>query len=121
MTNRFAQELLKIRHTHESILPSKQKVQQFADDLIELLFPHFCGDYEYFAPEEIEGKLALLERDLKKILKSQQPEKAKAVDKITAKFFSKVIVNDYRGSPVVIWFFVLVTVSTLSIVLSITS
>jgi serine O-acetyltransferase len=90
MTNTFAQELLKIRHTHVSILPSKQKVQQFADDLIELLFPHFCGEYEYFAPKEIEGKLALLERDLKKILKSQQPEKAKAVDKITAEFFSKV-------------------------------
>ena len=90
MIKEFAKELLKIRNEQSSVLPPMHKVQQFADDLIELLFPHFCGEYEYFAVEEIEGRLALLERDLKKILRSLQPEKAAGVDKVTGYFFSQV-------------------------------
>jgi serine O-acetyltransferase len=90
MANKFSEELLRIRHSHTAVLPSKQKIQQFVDDLIELLFPHFCGEYEYFAAQEIEGKLSLLERDLKKLLKCQQPDKAKEIDQITARFFKKV-------------------------------
>ncbi len=86
----FAEEILKNRHAQKSILPSKEKVHQFADDLLELLFPHFCGEYEYFVPAEIEGKLSLLERDLKLILRSQQPDIPKSVDQVTAIFFAKL-------------------------------
>jgi serine O-acetyltransferase len=90
MNTKFAEELIKIRHAQSAVLPPKHKVQQFVDDLIELLFPHFCGEYEYFAPEEIEGKLALLERDIKKILKLQQPTMSKTIDQLTARFFAKL-------------------------------
>ena len=39
MKTQFAEELLKIRHSHTTIFPSIQNVQNFANDLIELLFP----------------------------------------------------------------------------------
>ena len=89
MLDKFSEELLKNRYGLTAILPPKQKVQQFLDDLIELLFPHFCGEYEYFAPEDIEGKFALLARDLKMMLKRQLPEK-KDIGKITDRFFEKI-------------------------------
>jgi serine O-acetyltransferase len=90
MNGQFAQELLKIRNAQSAVLPPKQRVHQFVDDLIELLFPHFSGDFEYFAAEEIEGKMALLERDLKNILKLQQPHLSKKIDQVTAQFFLKL-------------------------------
>jgi serine O-acetyltransferase len=90
MNRRFAKELLKIRHARSAVLPPTHKVQKFVDDLIELLFPHFCGEYEYFEAAEINGKLALLERDIKKILKVQQPDMSKRIDQITVKFFTKL-------------------------------
>ncbi len=90
MNKGFAQELLKIRHARSSVLPPKQDVQQFADNLMELLFPQFYGEFEYFAADEIEGRLTLLERDVKKILKLHQPDLSKKIDKITARIFSKI-------------------------------
>ena len=72
MDNNFTQELLIMRHAHAALFSNKYKVHQFADNLIELLFPHFCSEIEYFTAEEIGGKFALLSRDLKKILKPQE-------------------------------------------------
>ena len=80
MEKTFAEELLKIRHSHTTVFPSTQNVQNFADDLIELLFPHYCGEYEYFAASEIKGKFDLLQRDLRKILKLQQPSQSKKME-----------------------------------------
>jgi serine O-acetyltransferase len=90
MNRKFAKELLRIRHAQSAVLPPKNEVHQFIDGLIELLFPHFCGDFEYFAADEIEGKLSLLERDLKRILKLQQPHMSKKIDQMTAQFFAKL-------------------------------
>ncbi len=86
----FAEELVKIRHTHSTVFPPKSKVQKFADDLIELLFPHFYGEFEYFATAEIQGKFALLQRDLKKILKLQQPAEFEKIDLVTEYFFDQI-------------------------------
>lgn len=90
MEKSFSEELLKIRHSHTSVFPSTQNVQNFADDLIELLFPHYCGEYEYFAASEIQGKFELLKRDLRKILKLQQPSQARKMDKVSEKFFDQI-------------------------------
>jgi serine O-acetyltransferase len=90
MEKSFYEELLNIRHSHTNILPSSQKVQNFADDLIELLFPHYCGEYEYFVAAEIQGKFELLKRDLRKILKLQQPSQSKRMDKVSEMFFDQI-------------------------------
>lgn len=90
MLNKFSTELLNARHSYLASLPSKQKVQQFTDDLIELLFPHFCGEYEYFSAQDIEGKLALLARDLKKMLKFQFPNNEHKIAEISDYFFSQI-------------------------------
>jgi len=90
MEKNFTKELLKIRHSHTTILPSTQNVQSFSNDLIELLFPHYCGEYEYFAATEIQGKFDLLQRDLRKILKLQQPSQSKKIQEVTKIFFEKI-------------------------------
>jgi len=90
MLEQFAVNLLKARHDQSAILPPKQKVEQFLDDLIELLFPHFSGAYEYFSADEIEGRFALLDRDLKKMLKMQLPDWGEDIIKTTESFFSKI-------------------------------
>ena len=109
MNKKFASELLENRHTHTVIFPPKPKVEKFADDLIELLFPHYYGEYEYYAASEIRGKFDLLQRDLKKILKLQHPTESEKMDRVTAGFFdlipgiyrnlSKDAVAIYEGDP----------------------
>jgi serine O-acetyltransferase len=90
MDSQFAEELLKIRHSHTTVFPSIQGVQNFADDLIELLFPHYCGEFEYFAASEIQGKFDLIQRDLRKILKLQQPSQPKRMEEVAATFFDRI-------------------------------
>jgi serine O-acetyltransferase len=90
MDKNFTEELLRIRHSHTTVLPSTQNVQNFADDLIELLFPHYCGEYEYFAAAEIQGKFNLIQRDLRNILRLQQPSKSKKMEEVTKEFFNKI-------------------------------
>jgi serine O-acetyltransferase len=90
MDKTFSEELLQIRHSHTSVYPSKQNVQKFADDLIELLFPHYCGECEYFVASEIRGKFDLLQRDLRKILKRQQPAQSKKMEEVATTFFEKI-------------------------------
>lgn len=90
MNIKFAEELLTLRHSLSTVFPPVKKVQDFADELIQLLFPHYCGEYEYFAASEIEGKFDLLQRDLKKILKLQQPDRSDLIDDITDQFMDHI-------------------------------
>lgn len=90
MNYKFAQEILKNRHKRDAVFPSKQQVHAFALDLVELLFPHFSGEYTYFNAVEIDGQLKLLERDLKKILLPLKSNLAKPVDVIARTFFDKL-------------------------------
>ncbi len=87
MNHKFSQQLITARHALPSFFSAMDKVHQFADDLIDLLFPHFSGEIEYFTAEEIGGKLSLLKRDLKKILKPQQHSIKRDVDSIAEDFF----------------------------------
>ncbi len=90
MNMKFAREILTVRHAHLSAFPSKAQTYRFADDLLELLFPHFSGEMEYFVPEEITGKLTLIERDLKKILSPLRPATSCAIEEITGTFFENL-------------------------------
>lgn len=90
MNYQFAQEILKNRHNKLAIFPPKQKVHQFALDLVELLFPHFSGEYTYFTATEVDAQLKLLERDLKKILIHLQSRLTRPVDDIARIFFDKL-------------------------------
>jgi serine O-acetyltransferase len=90
MDRKFILDLLKTRSANQSVFPPKFKVEQFLQDLLEVLFPHFSGERDYYAPEAIAGKFALIESDLRKILKLQQPDQVKRIDKITSRFFEKM-------------------------------
>ena len=78
-----------------TIFPSKEASYQFADNLIEVLFPHFSGEYQYFVPEEIQGNLALIERDLKKVLNNLQKKIPIKIEKLTNQFFNEILPRIY--------------------------
>jgi serine O-acetyltransferase len=86
----FISNLLKTRSKYQAVFPPKGKVEQFLTDLLELLFPHFGGERDCFTPEALTGKFALIENDLRKMLKLQQPGQAKRIDQITSRFFKKM-------------------------------
>jgi len=90
MDKQFAEQLFKTRQSNPVVYPPKPKVERFVYDLIELLFPHFYGEYEYFAANEIQGKFDLLQRDLKKILKLHQPGQSAQIDRVTDYFFDQI-------------------------------
>jgi serine O-acetyltransferase len=90
MKLQFAEEILRNRHSQKSILPPKEKAYQFVNDLLELLFPQFCGEFQYFEPEQIAGKMSLIERDLRTTLKHQQESFSEKIETITGKFFEKL-------------------------------
>ena len=65
----FSGNLLNIRHGSVSRFSVKSELRKFIDNLLQLLFPQY-SEQVYYNSEEIEGKLLLLKRDLKFILKS---------------------------------------------------
>jgi len=90
MASQFAKLVLENRHKHDSVFPVKHKVYQFVFDLIELLYPQFIGEFVYFKPDEIDGQLALLKRDLKKILQPMEPQISKPLDAVCDNFFAEL-------------------------------
>ncbi len=92
----FAEDVFRVRQKHVAAWPSMRGVHGFVDDLRELLFPHISGECEYFAPEEIEGRLAVLGRDLKQILRPQQRKLPRPADE-TAGRFMEALPEIYRA------------------------
>ncbi|MEJ2053709.1 MAG: serine O-acetyltransferase [Calditrichaceae bacterium] len=90
MKSEFAEMILKNRHENHDALPPKHSVHQFLLDLVELLFPHFSGEYTYFQEEEIDAQLKLLERDLKKILAPIEGSLKRPIGESAEYFFSKL-------------------------------
>ena len=90
MDRTFISDLLKMRSKYQAVFPPKYKVEQFLTDLLELLFPHFGGERDCFTAEALAGKFALIENDLRKMLKLQQPGQAKRIDQISTRFFKKM-------------------------------
>ena len=63
----FAQTLKERRDDHSLGVQMKKETQDFVDNLLAVLFPHFCKE-GFYTKEEIESRLILLERDLKRLL-----------------------------------------------------
>jgi serine O-acetyltransferase len=88
MNREFAEEVFRVRQRHPSIFRSRRRINLFVDDLIELLFPHLSGESEYYSAAEIEGRLAVLGRDLKVLLQAQQGKMKRGVDDVVEGFFA---------------------------------
>jgi serine O-acetyltransferase len=65
--NGFAQTLKERRDDHSLGFQLKEGTQEFVENLLAILFPHFCKEM-FYTKEEIESRLVLLERDLKRLL-----------------------------------------------------
>jgi serine O-acetyltransferase len=65
--NGFAQTLKERRDDHSLGFQLKKGTQEFVENLLAILFPHFCKEM-FYTKEEIESRLVLLERDLKHLL-----------------------------------------------------
>ena len=63
----FAQTLKERRDDHSLGFQLKKGTQDFVENLLAILFPHFCKE-GFFTTEEIKSHLVLLERDLKCLL-----------------------------------------------------
>jgi serine O-acetyltransferase len=63
----FVERVFDARKSRYLALPAKAKAARFADDLLELLFPHFSEEV-YYTAAEIDGRLKLLLRNLKGVL-----------------------------------------------------
>jgi serine O-acetyltransferase len=63
----------------------KKEAQLYVDNLLAVLFPHFCKE-GFFTKEEIESRLILLERDLKRLLIPILKDTSLNVDDVTMKF-----------------------------------
>ena len=64
----FAAELKERRDSLTFGVQLKQSAQEFTDELLAVLFPHFCR-VEYKTAQEIEAKLAALVRDLEQMIR----------------------------------------------------
>jgi len=87
MTSEFAEEVFRVRQAHAAVFPAKHRIYRFLDDLVELLFPHLSGESEYFNPNEIEGRLAILSRDFKQLIRPQRLNMTLGIDEVTSRLF----------------------------------
>jgi serine O-acetyltransferase len=81
----FAKTLKDRRDDHSLGFQLKKGTQDFIDNLLAVLFPHFCKE-GFFTKEEIESRLVLLERDLKRLLLPLLKDTSMDLDEIAMKF-----------------------------------
>lgn len=86
ISRQFTEELLRLRRSRLLELPVTAEVSRFADELMQISFPHF-SDAVYYSPEEIEGALRLLNRNLKNVLQPLQSKMPLSVEETTERFF----------------------------------
>ncbi len=67
----FAADLFFSHQSHSTVLPDRQAVPQFVEDLLQVLFPH-VGGTRYTTLAELQGRLDRLAEDLQRILLPQQ-------------------------------------------------
>jgi serine O-acetyltransferase len=110
-TNRFhnfAATLKTRRDDHSLGYQLKKGTQTFVDNLLAILFPHFCQE-GLFTAEEIESRLVLLERDLKQLLKPLLRDTQLSVEETSSVFLDELsAIHDklwldaeaiFRGDP----------------------
>jgi len=81
----FAKILKERRDDHSLGFQMKKGTQEFVDNILAILFPHFCKE-GFFTTEEIESRLVLLERDLKRLLIPILKELSLNLDAIVTQF-----------------------------------
>jgi serine O-acetyltransferase len=81
----FAKTLKERRDDHSLGFQMKKGTQEFVDNLLAILFPHFCRE-GFFTLEEIESRLVLLERDLKRLLIPILKDTSLNLDEIAIQF-----------------------------------
>jgi serine O-acetyltransferase len=84
----FSEKLFKLRQPKNLLMPDKIEVQTFAEEFLQVLFPHF-GKKEYYSPEEIGAELVLLKKNLLHILKPLEGMVLLSAEGITETFCSK--------------------------------
>jgi serine O-acetyltransferase len=87
MATLFAEEIFRIRSGHAAVFPSRRRIHQFVCDLEDLLFPHLSGESEFYSAAEIDGALAVLSRDLKKLLRVGSAKMDRDVEHVSDVFF----------------------------------
>jgi len=85
----FANKLLEKRKEYKPRNPIKLTSQNFLNDLLELLFPHYSV-IRYFNSEEIENKMYLLRKNLQNILISLNSGIGKKSDEYSNIFFNSI-------------------------------
>lgn len=83
--NEFARVLKERRDDHSLGFQLKRGTQEFVDTMLAVLFPHFCKE-GFFTTEEIESRLVLLERDLKRLLVPILKDTSMKLDEIANRF-----------------------------------
>ncbi len=85
----FAQILKDRRDDHSLGFQLKKGSQDFVDNLLAMLFPHFCKE-GFFTTEEIGSRLVQIERDLKRLLMPLLKDSKSSVEKITQCFMNSL-------------------------------
>ena len=85
----FADKLFHLRKEPSCLLPDRNSVQKFVDELLELLFPHF-SQKQFNSPEEVEKELNILEKNLCKIIEPLQNLGKISTGECSENFFSKI-------------------------------
>jgi serine O-acetyltransferase len=88
MATPFAEEVFRVRREHEAVFPSRSRIHRFVCNLEDLLFPHLSGESEFYAASEIDGALAVLSRDLKKLLRVRSARMERDVEHVSDVFFA---------------------------------
>ena len=83
--NEFAKTLKERRDDHSLGFQMKKGTQEFVDNMLAVLFPHFCKE-GFYTTEEIESRLVLLERDLKRLLIPILKDTSLKLDEIAMQF-----------------------------------
>jgi len=90
----FAKMLKERRDDHSLGFQLKKGTQEFVDNLLAVLFPHFCKE-GFFTFGEIQSRLILLERDLKRLLIPILKDTPLNLDEITVDFMQALpTIND---------------------------
>ncbi|MGE5679561.1 MAG: serine O-acetyltransferase [Bacillota bacterium] len=84
----FSEKLFKLRTPPDCVLPDKQEVQGFAEEFLQILFPHF-GNKVFYSAKEIEIELLLLKKNLVHILRPLQPTMTMPIDEVSEVFCTK--------------------------------
>ncbi|MGE5399504.1 MAG: serine O-acetyltransferase EpsC [Ignavibacteriales bacterium] len=81
----FSTRLFRLRQPPNCILPEKSEVQNFGEEFLQILFPHF-GKKIFYSPKDIEVELLLIKKKLLHIIRPLQSSIPTPVDDITESF-----------------------------------